>query len=341
MPTPFRRRMRHARRFVGYGALVAVIFVALLVGLAKQLLPLAERHPERIAAWLSERAGRPVHFAKVETEWTRRGPLLRLDDLRLGEGAQSVVIGDTEMLVSLYGGLLPGGTFSELRLRGLDLTVERAADGFWSVRGLPGQQTEGGDPFAALERLGELQIIGGRLHVVAPTLGIDATVPRIDLRLRVEGNRIRSGMRAWMQPNVSPLDAALDFDRKLGDGQAYAGAVKADLGAWAPLLHVLGVEAQSGHGRAQAWAQLRGHRVASIIADAKLDDVALRGAPLRDASGVRVPQARFGHVELRARLKHNGGEWRFDAPKLLIHTDKSQQKLDGLLLVGGTRFGMR
>ena len=82
---------------------------------------------------------------------------------------------------------MPGGTFSELRLRGLDLTVERAADGFWSVRGLPGQQQEGGDPFAALERLGELQIIGGRLHVVAPTLGIDATVPRIDLRLRVEG----------------------------------------------------------------------------------------------------------------------------------------------------------
>ena len=132
--------------FVGYGALVAVIFVALLVGIAKQLLPLAERHPDRIAAWLSERAGRPVHFAKVETAWTRRGPLLRLDDLRIGEGAQSVVIGDTEMLVSLYGGLLPGGTFSELRLRGLDLTVERAADGFWSVRGLPGQQQEGGDP---------------------------------------------------------------------------------------------------------------------------------------------------------------------------------------------------
>ena len=41
MPTPFRRRMRHARRVVGYGALVALIFVALLVGIAKQLLPLA------------------------------------------------------------------------------------------------------------------------------------------------------------------------------------------------------------------------------------------------------------------------------------------------------------
>ncbi|KGQ20710.1 putative exported protein [Lysobacter dokdonensis DS-58] len=339
MPTPFRRRMRHARRFVGYGALVALIFVALLVGIAKQMLPLAERHPDRIAAWLSERAGMPVRFAKVETGWTRRGPLLRLDDLRIGEGAQSVLIGDTEMLVSLYGGLLPGGTFSELRLRGLDLTVERTADGLWSVRGLPGQQQpQGSDPFAALERLGELQIIGGRLRVVAPTLGIDATVPRIDLRLRVEGDRIRSGMRAWMKPNVSPLDAALDFDRKRGDGRAYAGAVKADLGAWSPLLHVLGVEVQTGRGRAQAWAELRGHRVASITADATLDDVALRGAPLADAS---VPQSRFGHVELHARLQNAQGEWRFDAPKLRIHGGGVQQTLDGLLLIGGKRFGLR
>ena len=206
MPTPLRRRLRHGRRFVGYGVLVVLVLVALLVGIANQLLPLAERNPQRIAAWLSERAGRPVHFARVESEWTRRGPVLRLDDLRIGEGASSFLVGDTEMLVSLYAGLLPGRTFTELRLRGLDITVQRDDDGQWHVRGLPGQQprTEG-DPFAALERLGELQIIGGRLHLVAPTLGIDATVPRIDLRLRVEGDRVRSGMRAWMQAKGVPL----------------------------------------------------------------------------------------------------------------------------------------
>lgn len=329
------------RRILGYGAMVVLIFVALLVGIAKQLLPIAEHHPDKIAAWLSERAGRPVHFAKVETAWTRRGPLLRLDDLRLGDGAQSIAIGDTEMLVSLYGGLLPGGTFSELRLRGLDLTVERANDGQWSVRGLPGQQQPGGDPFAALERLGELQIIGGRLRVVAPAFGIDARVPRIDLRLRVEGDRIRSGMRAWMRPGVSPLDAALDFDRKAGDGHAYAGAKQADLAAWAPLLHVMGVAVDAGRGRAQAWAELRDHRVASVTADALLDDVALRGAPLRDASGVHTPQARFGHVEMRARLQQKNGEYRFDAPLLRIDAGGSKQTLDGLLLVAGKRWGLR
>ncbi|WP_410970971.1 hypothetical protein, partial [Salmonella sp. SAL04269] len=87
--------------------------VAMALGVASQALPLAERHPDRIAAWLSDRAGRPVAFDRVRTEWTRRGPLLRLDNLRVGEGRSAFVIGDTEMLVSLYAGLLPGRPFSE------------------------------------------------------------------------------------------------------------------------------------------------------------------------------------------------------------------------------------
>ena len=51
------------------------------------------------------------------------------------------------MLISQYAGLLPGRSFTELRLRGLDLTLERGDDGRWQVRGLPGQQQPGGDPF--------------------------------------------------------------------------------------------------------------------------------------------------------------------------------------------------
>ncbi|WP_223250300.1 hypothetical protein [Marilutibacter maris] len=82
-----RRRLRMARRGLGYAMAVSLVLVALLLGVASQLLPLAERHPERIAAWLSERSGRPVAFDRVETEWTRRGPLLKLDNLRIGPGA--------------------------------------------------------------------------------------------------------------------------------------------------------------------------------------------------------------------------------------------------------------
>ncbi|KRD30512.1 hypothetical protein ASE35_17505 [Lysobacter sp. Root916] len=344
MPTPLRRRLRFARRSVAYTGAVLLVLLAVLLGVASQILPMAERNPDQIAAWLSQRAGRPVAFDRVETQWTRRGPLLRLDGLRVGEGAQAFVVGDTEMLVSIYAGLLPGHSFSELRLHGLDLTLERADDGRWKVRGLPGQEQPSKDPLAALEGLGELQVIDGKLAVIAPKLGVDARIPKINLRLRVDGDRVRAGLRAWPSVGVagapaSPLDAALDFDRKRGDGRAYAGARRADLSAWAALLQVAGIGAESGQGRAEAWAELRGHRVAMVTVDAALERLALRGAPLGDGDDA-VPRIRFDSVETRARWRLDEGGWRFDAPRLRIGGGAKQQVLDGLAIAGGRRYAL-
>ena len=338
MPTPIRRRLRFARRGLWYVLAIGLIAMALVAGVVSQLLPLAERHPERIAAWLSERAGRPVAFDRVETAWTRHGPLLRLDRLRVGSGAQTVLVGDAEMLISQYSGVLPGRSFTELRLRGLDLTLERHADGRWSVRGLPGQQQPGGDPFDTLSGLGELQVIGGKLAVVAPELGIDARVPRIDLRLRVDGARVRSGLRAWMKPGVSPLEAVLDFDRRRGDGGAWVAAKDADLAAWTALLHVAGVVVEGGNGRAQAWARLQRHRIAVVTFDAALDNLRLRGAPLAQAGG--ASRGLFGRVEARARWRLVPGGWRLDAPRLRIGSGDHAQSLDGLVLAGGRDYGL-
>jgi uncharacterized protein (TIGR02099 family) len=341
MITHARRWFRHARRALGYALALGLIAMALVAGVTSQLLPLAERHPDRIAAWLSARAGRPVAFDAMETQWTRRGPLLRLDHLRIGSGTQTFVIGDAEILVSQYAGLLPGRSFTELRLRGLDLTLERADDGRWSVRGLPGQQHPGADPLATLERLGELQVIGGKLTVIAPGLGIDATLPKVDLRLQVEGRRVRAGLRAWMREDVSPLDAALDFNRRTGDGRAYAGAKQADLAAWTPLLHLAGVQVEAGQGRAEAWVELQRHRIAVMTVDATLTGVMLRGTESRDANGqVHASRKRFDSVVARARWRATADGWRFDAPTLRIGAGDRMQALDGLLLAGGKHFGL-
>ena len=102
------------------------------------------------------------------------------------------------MLVSVYAGLLPGHPFSELRLRGLDLTLQRADDGRWQVRGLPGQQQAGGDPMRALERLGELQVIGGKLAV--HRAGAGHRCARAEDRLAPAGRgrpRARAACASW------------------------------------------------------------------------------------------------------------------------------------------------
>src|SRR5690606_2287833 len=211
---PLRHRLRRIRRWAGYLVAIGLIAVALVVGATSQLLPLAERHPERVAAWLSEKAGRPVAFDQVRTRWTRRGPLLQLDGLRIGRGpgadAGGVSVGQAEVLVSLYAGLLPGRSFTELRLRGPALGLQREADGRWMIRGLPlATGASQADPLEYLEGLGELQVIGGRLDIEAPELGLQLRVPRIDLRLRVEDDQVRAGAHGWMDAGGAPLVLAL------------------------------------------------------------------------------------------------------------------------------------
>lgn len=336
MPTPLRRGLRLAHRSAWYAVALTLVCMAVVLGIASQVLPLAERHPQRIAAWLSQQAGRPVRFDAVETQWTRRGPLLRLEGLRIG-GEEGVSIGEAEVLVSMYAGLLPGRSFTELRLRGLALTLEQGADGLWSIDGLPGQRA-GGDPLRNLEGLGELQVIGGRLVVRAPALGVAARLPRIDLRLQVQDRRVRAGARAWVRTDAAPLEAALDFDRRAGDGRAYLAADSVDLAAWAPLLRYDGIVADAGTGRARAWLELHGHRVVAARADAQLRGVGLRGAAAEDMDEIR--RVAFGDVRAQLRWRQAEDGWRLDAPLLRVGAPGAPQRLDGLVAAGGRRYGL-
>lgn len=347
MTTSLRRRLRLARRGLWYVTAISLVLLALGAAVMSQLLPLAERHPERIAEWLSARAGRPVAFDRLDTAWTRRGPLLRLDGLRVGQGEGAIAIGAAEILVSQYAGLLPGRSFTELRVRNLALTLERGDDGRWQVRGLPGQ-SQGGDPLGALEGLGELQVIDARLGISAPSLGIETTVPDVDLRLQVDGERVRSGLRARMHRDSAPVDVVLDFDRARGDGRLYAAARKADLAEWSPLLRVAGATVVGGRGRAELWASVRKRQVASISVDGDLEGVRLSGAPFPAAktTGAGIPpapMATFARLQATAHWHAETGGWRLDAPSMRVHAaaNSRPQVLDGLVIAGGQRYGLR
>ncbi|WDM66407.1 YhdP family protein [Xanthomonas cucurbitae] len=335
MPTPLRRRLRLFRRYVITATALAVVAIALLVGAASQALPLAEEHPQQIAAWLSQRAGQAISFDRLETEWTRRGPLLRLDGLRIGPHGE-VQVGQAEILLAMYAGLLPGHSLTEVRLRGLALTLQRSNDGVWSVQGLP----SGGDsdPLDALRRLGEIQLAEARLQVRAPSIGVNTALPRIDLRLRVSGSTVKVGSRSWIDLKRAPLTAVLEFDRDSGDGSAYAQADPADLSAWASLLQVGGMRVDGGGGRLQAWAQLRARRVTGVTVDADFTQLQLSGTALPDETARRT--LRWERLQARARWQLIDGSWRLDAPLLRLGQATALQHLDGLSIVGGRRYAV-
>ena len=330
-----RTGLRVTRRALWYVLAALLVLMALGAVAASQLLPALERNPERVADWLSARAGHPVGFDGLQADWTRRGPLLQLHGLRIGQGEDAVTIGEAEVLVAQYSGLLPGRSLTELRLRHLDLTLARDAGGRWHARGLPGDG-EGGDPFAALERLGELQVIGASLTVDAPDLALHVRIPKIDLRLRVNGGQVRAASRAWMTPEGAPLVAAARFDRSRHDGQLYANVDGAHLETWSPLLQLAGIRMEQGQGRLQAWAEVRDARIASVTGQAALEDLALA------STGPDTARAETGFDRLDAELQWRqvDGGWRVDVPQLNLERDGQAWSTAGLSAQAGTHYAL-
>ncbi|RMH91159.1 TIGR02099 family protein [Lysobacter pythonis] len=328
MPSPLRRGLRFAGKSVWYVFALVALSLALAFGAAIQSLNWLEANPARVAGWLSAKASQPVAFSGLEAEWTRRGPLLRLSGLRVGPGADAIPIGQAEVLLAPYTGWLPGRRMTELRLHGLALTLERNVAGEWHVRGMPGQSGRR-DPLDSLQDLGELQVVGGRLRVLAPASGIDVEIPRIDLRVQVGGARVRAGVRAWPRAGQSPLTGSLDFNRESGDGRFFAGARRLDLAGWSELLRWRGLMLVAGHGRAQTWLALKGHRVASVSSVADLSDVVL--APADPAPGA-LPELRFERLRQRARFVREEAGWRFDLPQLALRRQGRETRMDGLAI---------
>jgi uncharacterized protein YhdP len=86
MSAPPRLRLRRIRRHFIAACAVGLVGLALAGGHAQPAAAAGRAPSGQVAAWLSERAGQPVRFDQLETAWTRRGPLLQLDGLRIGAG---------------------------------------------------------------------------------------------------------------------------------------------------------------------------------------------------------------------------------------------------------------
>jgi uncharacterized protein (TIGR02099 family) len=331
------RRLRHARRWLAYALAVLVVLAATVVGIASQLLPLVQREPQRIAAWLSAQSGQPVQLASAEAAWTRRGPLLTLRGLHVGAPGAGLTIAQAQLLVSVYSGLIPGMPLTELRLSGTHLQLARGADGRWQVNGLAGGQTTASNPLDILQGLGELQLVDAALHVDAPDLGIDFTVPRANVRVRVGARRVRAGANAWIG-EAPPVKAVLDLARHGGHGRVFVGGEHLDLAPWAPVLAVAGVEVRGGEGELSIWATLRQHQIAQVRARLDLSKFALRGrVPIALEDGAVEPRFGLDRVQGDLLWSANGPRWRLRVPRLRLQDGRDDAVLDGLRVDGGPR----
>ncbi|MCX7033436.1 MAG: YhdP family protein [Arenimonas sp.] len=345
MHSPLRRRIRHARRIVGYGLLVVLILAAAAVGVVNQMLPLVERNPQKVASWLTERVGQPVTFTHARAEWTRRGPRFTLDGLRIGEGERLLDIGRAELLVAVYSGFLPGAQLTELKVRELSLALEQGEDRRWRMVGLPFQPLPGVDPLDTLEALGELQVERARLVVRSPAFRHELSLPRVDLRLRVSGDTLKAGLQAWAKPTGTPMTAVVDLDRRTWSGELWAGGEALKLDDWSSLLADTGLVV-AGSGNVDLWARIDAQRIMDVRSRAELAPLALGARKpwrtLPDGS-LDSPPVAFERADLLARWQVDDNGWQLHAPQLHFHESgrREPRSFDGLWLAGGKRFALQ
>jgi len=324
-----RHRWRRFRRTLTYGGLVALILLATLVGLANQLLPVVDRHPDEVAAWLSDRVGQPVAFSALDARWTRRGPRLRLHDLVVGEGEAALAVGTAELQLSVYSGLLPGMPFTELSIAGLALTLHQDGEGRWRVEGLPRPRVPLVDPLDLLEGFGELRVQNARLRIEAERWGMQQALPRADLRLRVDGGQLRGGARLWPANDGEPLDLAVRLTRDGSEGEFWIGTEGENLADWRGLLAGRALEWTAGAGRLDVWGRLQEHRVTVLQFDADL-----RGLDLARQGG--GPVLRFEEARFAARWSAQAGSgWQLSVPEGRFRHAGALQRIERFWMAGG------
>lgn len=345
MTSPLRRRFRHARRVLGYGFLVLLILLATGVGALNQLLPLVERHPDKVAGWLSDRLGEPVTFESARGEWTRKGPRFTFGDLRIGEGDRQLEVGHAELLVAVYSGLLPGEPLTALKVRDLSLVLEQGQDRRWRLAGLPFEPKPGVDPLDTLEALGELQVERARLQVRSPVLRAPLAMARVDLRLRVDGETVVAGLRAWADPASPPLSAVADLRRDDWSGELWAGGDRLVLQAWSALMADTGL-VLAGQGKLDLWARIDNRRVMDVRSRAEFSPLAVgaRQPWLPGQEGrLASPPVAYERASLLARWQADeDGAWQMHAPRLQLQEPGGRvvRSLDGLWLAGGDQYAL-
>lgn len=334
-----RRRFswRRLRLAVAYLLALVLILAGVAVGMTERLLPLLAQHPEKVAAWLSERIGQPVEISSVDARWTRSGPKLGLHDLRIGSGAESIGIGSAQLSVNVYSGVWPDIPFTELRIDALHLNLIRSReDRRWRLEGFPASSDGNAAAFdlKRLKGLGALEVVSARLQVMDEADGHSLVIERADARTQRDGQDVRFGLRA-LRDSGATLRLAGVVSEDGSRGLLYAEGIAQDWAAWSAAWPFHGLHIGKAHGDLRAWLDFSDHQIDQVRIEASLSPLELVGEIGQDdsepASGtdpsepgsVAAPGLRFSEFSSRLRWRREEGGWRIDAPQTLarIETD--------------------
>lgn len=316
----------HLRRLrFGLLAIVAtcVILLGVLAALTQMAMPWLAQHPERVGRWLSDRLGRPVTIGRLDGRWMGGGPLLSLDDVRIGGDtpASTLVIPHAELAFDLFALVQRNRAVSEFRLADVELKLVHEG-GEWKLRDLDlGASGKSDEPFS-MGALGALEITRLRLGVEDGERGLRTQLVAPVLRVLNRGAGVRVLGRVRRADSDSPpLDLVADLDVASRSGEIYLGGRGVDFARVAQGVAPAGVRPLSGHGVMQVWAQ---------VAQGEVEDVRMRldARELRLSTDQAValgdalapePRVAFDRLALVARWMRETDGWTLDVADLIAN----------------------
>ncbi len=203
-----------------------LICLAVLVGVARLLLPLAPEYQDDIRRFASEATGFDVQFGQINATWPLLGPEFHFTDVRiatlkdqrpvLDAGELSVGVNLWQLVVERR--LRPG----RISVSDASVRVEHLPTGTWLINAVPLEdllQRPENQPLPRLDlRLQNIELVFFDAARLEPRVG-----------LRIEQLNLDLG------PDVIGVDAELEGDDGLGTGIEVAGSLPAALIQTAPL----------------------------------------------------------------------------------------------------------
>lgn len=263
--------------------LAALVVVAVMVGVSRELLPLADEYRPRLEAALSQRLGMPVTLQRLEGQADGLQLYLRLQRLELRDpGAPASVlltVPEVEIRPQVWSSLFHRELRVDVRLHGLDIHLDQQPDGRFQLRELARLARR--DDAAARRTLGfvlrqpVLAVSGSRVALDFLDLP-DLTLRGVELVNRNEGERHRLAGRLRLPGASEELVLQVDLH---GDPLAWrATRARAwlrlpvlTLDEWlaplAPALARYGFRIDHLRGGGQYWLDLDRGRVVAARAD--------------------------------------------------------------------------
>ena len=133
--------LRKILKYLAYAAAAGVMLLALLVGIARLLLPLVPDYQDDIRAWAAAATGFEVRFEHISASWPIAGPEIQFLEVTIGspEDHQPIFVADRlDIGISVMRLIRDQElTVARVGVQNTRLAVQRGADGEFSIQGRP------------------------------------------------------------------------------------------------------------------------------------------------------------------------------------------------------------